>query len=384
MSLSIPAATAAPSEPRSTPLGGLWRKYGLFASTVLAPTLLAAAYFGLIASDVYVSESSFVVRSQERQVPNSALGVFLKGSGYNIAQDDTYTVQEYLTSRDALKRLNEELAFKSKVASPDIDFLSRYGGWPWPDSFERLYLYYKKKVEIAYSSSSSISTLTVRAYAAKDVVEINEFLLRKGEELVNRLNERARRDMIRFATEEVRLAEQKARDAASALALYREQKGVIDPVAQATLQLQQIAKLQDDLMATRMQIAQLTVVAPANPQLAVLRERVKVLEAQIDQENKGVTSGARSLSNKATEYQRLAFESEFASKQLAGALAALEQARSEAVRQQLYLERISQPVVPDEAMEPRRIRGIFTVLVCGLLVWGALSLLISSIREHRN
>ena len=38
----------------------------LFLVTVLAPTLLSIVYFGLIKSDVYVSESRFVVRSSDR------------------------------------------------------------------------------------------------------------------------------------------------------------------------------------------------------------------------------------------------------------------------------------------------------------------------------
>ena len=38
----------------------------LFVMTVLAPTVLAILYFGLISSDVYISESRFVVRSPER------------------------------------------------------------------------------------------------------------------------------------------------------------------------------------------------------------------------------------------------------------------------------------------------------------------------------
>jgi capsule polysaccharide export protein KpsE/RkpR len=33
-------------------------------------------------------------------------------------------------------------------------------------------------------------------------------------------------------------------------------------------------------------------------------------------------------------------------------------------------------------MEPRRVRGMFTVLLVGLIGWGVVSLLAASIREH--
>ena len=94
--------------------------------------------------------------------------------------------------------------------------------------------------------------------------------------------------------------------------------------------------------------------------------------------------GDRSLANKAAEYQRLALDREFADKQLGSALASLEQARNEAQRKQLYLERIVQPSKPDMAMEPRRIRGVFTTLVLGLIAWGILSMLMAGVKEHQD
>jgi capsular polysaccharide transport system permease protein len=98
----------------------------------------------------------------------------------------------------------------------------------------------------------------------------------------------------------------------------------------------------------------------------------------------GVAGGDTSLAAKAADYQRLALEREFADRQLAGALASLEQARNEAQRKQLYLERIAQPSLPDVAVEPRRIRGFFATFVLSLIAWGILSMLIAGIREHQD
>ena len=83
----------------------------LFILTVVVPTLLSVIYFGFIASDVYISESRFVVRSPERQTA-SPLGMLLKGTGFARSQDDSYTVQDFILSRDALKSLNEKLGFR--------------------------------------------------------------------------------------------------------------------------------------------------------------------------------------------------------------------------------------------------------------------------------
>lgn len=190
--------------------------------------------------------------------------------------------------------------------------------------------------------------------------------------------------MIRFAANEVAEAEKKARDAALALARYRNEKGVIDPEKQSTIPLQQIAKLQDELIATKAQLAQLQMLTRDNPQIPVLKQRIQMLESEIELESARVAGSGRSLASKAAEFQRLALDKEFADKQLASALVSLEQARNEARRQQLYLERIAQPNLPDAAMEPRRLRNILAVFVLGLIAWGVLSMLIAGIREHQD
>ncbi len=355
----------------------------LFLLTVVVPTLLSIIYFGLIASDVYISESRFLVRSPERQTA-SPLGAFLKGTGFSSSQGDTYTVQDFMLSRDALHSLNEKLGIGKAFASNDVDMFSRFAGLGWDNSFEALHLYYQKKIDIQLDAASSITTLTVRSFTAEDAFRINQQLLEMGEALINQLNDLGRQDMIHFATGEVRNVEKKVKAAALALATYRNQKGVIDPESQSSIQLQQIAKLQDQLIATEGQLTQLQTFTKENPQIPSMQKRVQTLRQEIDAETAQVAGGNRSLANKAAEYQRLALDREFANTQLGSALASLEQARNEAQRKQLYLERVVQPSKPDMAMEPRRIRGVISTLVLGLVAWGILTLLIAGVKEHQD
>ena len=355
----------------------------LFLLTVFVPTVLATIYFGLIASDVYVSESRFVVRSPDKQM-GSGLGALLKGAGFSRAQDDSYTVHDYVLSRDALKEINDKLGVGKAFSSSQVDLFSRFGGLDFDLSFEALHRYYQKKVEMLQDSASSISTLTVRAYTAQDAVGINQKLLELSEALVNRMNERGRQDLIRSAALEVSTAEAKAKAAGLALSAYRTAKGVVDPERQATAQLQQIAKLQDELIATKTQLAQLKAFTPQNPQIPSMQLRAKTLQGEMDIETGKVTGNGRSLSNKAADYQRLALEREFADKQLGSAMASLELARNEAQRKQVYIERIVQPSLPDLAMEPRRLRSILATFVLGLVAWGILSMLLAGVREHQD
>lgn len=355
----------------------------LFLVTTFIPTVFAILYFLLIASNVYVAESRFVVRSPERQTA-SPLGLILKGAGFSKAQDDSYTVQDFVLSRDALKALDDELQIKKAFSSHGIDIFSRFAGLDWDDSFEAFHLYYQKKVSVQLDSASSITTLTTRAFSPADAYAINLRLVELAENLVNKLNERGRQDMIRFAAEEVAEAQKKAAGAALALANYRNQMNVIDPEKQSLIPLQQVAKLQDELIATRTQVVQLERLAKDNPQLPVLRQKTALLEQEIQAETQRMAGGERSLAGKVAEFQRLALEKEFSDKLLASAMSTLEQARNEAQRKQLYLERIVQPNEPDEAMEPRRLRGVIATFVVGVLLFGVLTMLLAGIREHMD
>ncbi len=293
----------------------IWRNK-LFLTTVIAPTFLSILYYGVIASDVYITESKFVVRSPQKSSPLSIGDVFGK-IGFSKSDDDSYSVRDYITSRDALHTLNEEMKIKDLYSKSSIDIFNRYPGLKfWDSSLERFHSYYQEHIGVQVDGSSSISTLTVRAYSAEDSKKINQRLVEMSEDLVNRLNERARQDLIKAANNEVTIAKNKLETISQELTKLRSEKTNHEPE-------KQVSKLQS-----------------------------------------------------------LALERDFADKQLATALASLEQARTEALRKQLYIERVVQASQPDKAMEPRRIKGIFTTFILGLITWGVLSLMISGIKEH--
>lgn len=361
----------------------LTRARALFGVTVVLPTLAALLYFGFIASDVYVSESQFVVRSPDKPT-TSGLGVILKTAGFSNAGDEIYSAQSYVLSRDALRAINKNDAFKQAYSRPSISIFDRFNATGFFGSFEDLFQYYRKKIGIEHDTVSSISTLRVKAYTPEDAVRFNRELLELAESTVNRLNVRGRQDLIRFAQTEVDESEAKSREAALNLARFRNVSGVVDPERQATVQLQMISKLQDELIASRNQLLQLRAFAPANPQVPVLRTKIAGLTRDIDAELDKVAGSSKSLSAAVAQYQRYQLESQVADKQLAGAIASLQDARNEARRKQAYVERIAQPNTPDAALEPRRFRGIIATIIFGLIAYGIVSMLLAGIREHHD
>lgn len=289
----------------------------LFWLTVVLPTALAGYYYFMVASDIYITESRYVIRSPQKQSMGSVTDLFAR-VGFASSGDDSFVVRDYILSRSALDLLNDQLGIKAKYSAQTIDWLHRFPGWKyWDTSMEAFFDYYLKQVGVIVDPGTSISALTVKAFDPATALEINRKLLQYSESFVNQLNARARQDLISNAQAEVNLAQNKLEDVS--LRLVYEQ-----------------------------------------------------------------TSAKRSNSpdEQLVLMQRLTLEKEFAVRQLATSMAALEQARVEAMRQQVYLERVAEPVLPDSAQEPRRIRGVLTVFILGMMFWGIMALLISGAREH--
>lgn len=353
----------------------------LFALVVVVPTIGAMVYYS-VASDVYISSSKFVVRSPQKTTA-TGLGALLQSSGFIRSQDDVYAVQDYMASRDAASVLNHDLDLKKIYGNSSIDIFNRYGVFGH-DTFEQLNKYFEKKIHLSLDSSSSIVTLEVRAYSAADATKVNERLLELSEELVNRINERGRSDQVQYAQEEVDRAKSIMDQAANALAEYRNKQHIFDTDKQSALQLQQVTKLQDQLTSTVAQISQIKAVAPDNPQIPVLENLRQTLQSQINQQMSGVAGGAASLSSHSSDYQKLMLDNSLAEKQLAAAMASLDEARNDAQRKEVYIERIAQPNTPDEALEPERLKGVFAVLLFSLVLWAVLGMFIASVKEHRE
>jgi capsular polysaccharide transport system permease protein len=364
----------------------LLRRHWLFVVMVLAPTLGAIVYYGLIASDVYVSESRFLVRNSQQQSSSGIVGALLQGTGLGGGHtgDDSSSVHDYILSRDALKELDEKLDLRKSFSNSDVDLFDRFPGLGTSRSFEKFFLYYGKHVAIEHDPASSISVLTVRAFTAEDAYKINHALLDISERLVNTLNDRSRRDLIDFADHEVKIASDKAKDAAIALFTYRSSEAIFQPDRQAVFQLEGVEKIQQELITTETELTQLKKLSPDNPQIGALTDRAEALRNAIASESSKVTSASGSFSARAPKYERLQLDVEFADKQLGVALAELESARAEALQKQIYIETLVQPNLPDKAMQPKRLRSMLTFLVISFVGWAVASILIASVREHAD
>lgn len=347
---------------------------------VLLPTILASIYYFGFAANQYVSEARFVVRGANALQPG-VWTTLLAGVGHG--QDDTFSVQDYILSRDALRELVDHEDLRTVFARPEADLLSRFPTALTGDSFEHLFKYYLKQVDVSYDATTGVSALSVKAFRAADAQRIAQALLVAGERLVNRMNERERENTLKAARLEVSRAEERIASLSAEIAAFRNRETVIDPDKQSVSMLQGIGELQSRLAITKTQIAELTKSSPNSPLLVSAERRANALQAQINDAQRKVAGADNSMVPKITEYDRLTLERGFADRELTAATDSLAAARLQAERQELYLDPIVQPNEPDYPAYPKRFASIAMVFATCFGLYTAARLLIAGAREHR-
>lgn len=347
------------------------------------PTLFAAVYYGLIASPVYVSQSSFVIKSPgQKAVPTLSLANLVQTSGLSAGQEQTKEIISYLRSRTGLKDLQTQTNVRERFSDRGADFLSRFPRPFQSKSFEGLFRYYQSKVGADIDQDSGLAVLQVQAFTAQDAYEMNGQLLDLSERLVNRLNQRAEGKSIAEAERRVQQAEERVRNARVALNAYRNQQDLIDPSRQAAGVLDVSNKLVAEQAALQTQLELMERVAPRNPSIPALRNRISAVQRAVAAQNGRAVGTPTGIASKLGAYEKFQVEQEFATQMLTAANAALESARTEAQKQQFYLERVVEPNKPDDSTLPHRLKSILIVFGTSLCLYFIGWMLVVGILEH--
>jgi capsular polysaccharide transport system permease protein len=367
---------------KTRPRGKLF-KHRWLALFVCLPTLLAIIYYGFIASPIYVSQSTFVIKSPGKtSLPSVSLANLVQSGGLSAGKDQTQEVLQYIRSRNGLRDLEASTNVRAKFEHRGVDILSRFPS-PFHDrSFESLYRYYGSMVMASLDPDSGLAVVETRAFTAADAYQINAKLLDLSEAFVNRLNDRAQTRAVTEAARRVDQAEQRVREARLSLNAYRNRQDVVDPKMEAEGIIAVTNKLISERAALQAQLDLTLRAAPRNPSIPALRSRIDAISRQIGAQTGRAVGTPTGLASKATTYEQLSVDQEIATQMLTAAQASLEQARTEAQKQQFYLERVVEPNVPDDALLPHRIKRILVVFAVSLCLYFIGWMLVVGILEH--
>jgi capsular polysaccharide transport system permease protein len=353
-----------------------------FWAIVGLPSLVAGVYYFAIASDLYLSEAKFVVRSPS-QGPTGAIGSFLASTGFApAARDDTAAVEDFIMSRDAVRKLEQQNDLREVLNRPEGDFVARFPGILGRTDFEALYSRYGHFVSVETNGQTGVTTLMVKAFRPQDAQDMANALLHYSEQLINDLNARARRDALETARREVDSVSQQIAATQTAITAYRIREKMLDPKTASSGVMMLLERMSSAQADARGQLAELVKNSPNSPQIPLVKTRIASLDKLIDEERQKISGVTNSVVASMTEYERLTTDRELAEKALASAYISLEAARVQAQKQQIYLETVAQANLADYPLYPKRAVSFAIVFVSCFLVYGLAWLLFAHVREH--
>ncbi|RCW88834.1 capsule biosynthesis protein [Paracoccus lutimaris] len=345
------------------------------------PTLVAAYYYFVVATPLYATFSQFQIQQAEKSSAGGLGGLF---SGTQLATNpDSVSVQSYLTSRDAMLRLDTDLGFKRVFQDPAIDPILRLS----PDaSNEETYKLYKNSVKIGYDPTEGLLNMEVIAPDPRLSQEFSHALIEYAEGQVDQMTARLREDQMKGAIESYQDAEAKVLDAQRRVQTLQQQLGVLDPVAEGTVIMNQIAELERQLATKRLELGQLEANArPNQSRVAGVKGDVSRLQAMLEETRSQLTEGNKTRGSLATISGEIRIaESDLLTRQelLAAAAAQMETARIEANKQVRYLSLSVAPVAPDEATYPKAFQNTIVAFLIFSGIYLMLSLTASILREQ--
>lgn len=347
------------------------------------PTLLAGLYFYTIATPMYATHSAFVIQQAESPAATgSGLGGLLSGTSLATSQD-SIAVQDYLTSRDAMLRLDQDAGFKAHFASPAIDAIQRLPDTP---TNEQAYKVYLDRVSIGYDPTEGLLRLEVVAADPETSKLFSDRLVGYAEEQVDNLTQRLREDQMKGARESLADAETKMTAAQEKVVSLQEKLGIISPDAETAAIMSQVSGFETQLQQKKLQLQQLLDnPRPNQARVDGTQGDIRRLEALIDELRSQLTTareGEESLARVSAELRMAEVDLATRQAMASAALQALESARIEANRQVRYLSMSSHPVAPDEPTYPRKFENTLLAMLIFSGIYLMASLTAAVLREQ--
>ncbi|ROT99474.1 capsule biosynthesis protein [Histidinibacterium lentulum] len=362
------------------------RRWALFlmltrlAIFVGLPTLIAGYYFYVVATPMYATKSEFVIQQAEGQ-GGGGFGNLFQGTSM-ATQQDSIAVQSYLTSREAMLRLDEEEGFKAHFSQPEIDPLQAL---PPDGSNEEAYAIYQDRVKVGYDPTEGLLRMEVAAADPETSQRFSEALVSYAEEQVDQLTQRLREDQMAGARESYRNAEERRQAALAELLRLQEDLETIDPAGETAARTARIAALQTQQQELEVELqTRLAVRRPNEAQVDALQTQIRIIGDQIAAiQNEAVNNSSGVSQAQKNTQLRLAEENYvFQNVLVQQALQAMETAQIEANRQVRYLSLSVAPVAPDEPTYPRAFENTVLAFLIFAGIYLMVSLTASILREQ--
>lgn len=359
-------------------------KRNLVLTLTILAILFSVAYWLLIASDRYVSESHVIVQQTDiaggSQVDFAA--IISGGGGANRA--DQLLLRDYLLSVDLLRKVDAHLNLKAHFSDTGHDIFSRM--WFKNPEIERLYNYYLSRVSVELDDYSGVLIIKAEAYDPQMASALVAMLVLEGEIFMNALSNNLAQDQVAFLEKQVAKNIARALEARQVLLSYQDEQRLVSPQAAAESIVATVSSLEAQRAVLETQLLELQSYLVASHHYILRTQRqIEAVTRQIIQEKSKLASPDGGTLNRTVEqFQRLEMEAEFTFEVYKTTLIALEKMKVEAARAIKKLSVLQSPTMPEYPLQPRRIYNSIVSMLFIMMMAGMANLLLAIVRDHKD
>ena len=348
---------------------------------VFLPTAVTAWYFYFVATPLYSTKAEFLILNAEGSASAGAGGL-LSGTGLASSQD-AVSVQNYLLSKEAMLRLDNDVGFKAHFSQSWIDPLLRLDE---DASNEKAYKLYKRNLEIGYDPTEGVLKMEVTATDPAVSKQYAEALIAYSEEKVDNLSRRKRDNQVADAEKALEKAHQERLDAQERLLRLQQENAVVDPQGKLTAMRARITHFETELQLKRLRLqALLDNPRPNTAKLSGLKGDIRRLIALLDEMNLEMvdaSQGEQSLADLSLQILMAQGDLQTRDMMLQRSLENLIQTQREAGSQVRYLTTSVSPVEAQDPSYPKKFENAILAALIFSGIYLMLSLKASILREQ--
>ncbi|MEO8333095.1 MAG: chain-length determining protein [Gallionella sp.] len=358
----------------------------VFGAAFIA-SVLAVIYWGLVASDLYVSEAHVIIARTDMSSGGSQSGSMIGGiSSSNSAEfiASQLWLRDYLLSVDMMNTLDARLNLRAHFSDWHRDPLSRM--WFEDISMEKFHNYYLSRVSVELDNNSGALVIQAQGYDPRMAHAIAAMMVKEGENYMNAMARQMAEEQLSFLEKQVDNIKERDLQARQLVLNFQNRKGMVSPLTTAA----SIDTVVNGLDAQRTALqasrnALLAYLMPNSPSVLVLDQQIAGIEKQMNTERARLASpGGKMLNITAEEFQRLQMNVELIDATYKAALTALETGRVQAALTMRKVFILQAPTKPQYPLAPRRIYNTVVFILAMLMLVGIVYLLAAIIRDHKD
>ncbi|GHD00404.1 chain-length determining protein [Novosphingobium pokkalii] len=350
-----------------------------------AASLAATAYWCLIASDLYVSETDVVVqRADMGAIDPGGLGGLLSGlagaGGGN--RTDQMLLRNHLLSQDMLARLDGSLHLRAHYADPRRDRLSRLYAADAP--LARFQDYMKARLKVDYDDNAGVLHVEASAYDPRVAQAIVAAMLREGAAFLNANDHRLAQTQVDFLASEAAQMGKRNEQARQAVLDFQSKEGMVSPDGTLEAVAGTITQLESRKSALQTQLGTLEAyLVPSHPDVVAVRQQIGAIDAEMARERaRAASPDPHALNRRADAFRQLQQEAQFSQSLYQTTLAALEKGRITAMQAMKQVSVVQAPTLPEYPARPRRLYNSLVFTLAAFAAAAVALLLVSVVRDH--